>query len=255
MGYILYVDERLTPGTDSFNEAKKLAEQYIKTKSSLRIESFIAPAPSQTSVRKKAKPEELDSKLKKARVEFRGGVEISAEECKMYSDMVEILEGRKKPPKAEGLKEITNMQKKEFLLTAKAMSGFCQSKTEEHYLKVVRLTHDKDIRTGRVSSNPYKQKFKFVQDNVPDSSGGSWVTQGGPEGPCGIVQPSRFEAESMKDSKLIFWKYVARKAITNPQGFALPGRSCKDLDEDQYVYDWRSKEHSLGCDYIEFSPI
>jgi hypothetical protein len=47
MGDILYVDERPTPGTNSFDEAKKLAKQYIKTTSPLRIESFVAPERSQ----------------------------------------------------------------------------------------------------------------------------------------------------------------------------------------------------------------
>jgi len=172
----------------------------------------------QTAVRKKAKPEDLGSKLKQARDEFRGGLK-SAEGCKTNSEMVEVLEGRKKPPKEDAWKEITEMQKKDFLITTKAMSEFCRSRTEENYLKFVRLIHDEDTRTCRVSSNSYKQKFKFVQDFT--SGSGSWVTQGTPEGPCGIVQLSRFESERMKDSKFIFWKYIARKAITNPQGLFL----------------------------------
>jgi hypothetical protein len=81
--------------------------------------------------------------------------------------MIEVLEGRKKPPREEGWKEITEMQKKDFLLTIKAMSEFCQSRTEENYLKFVHLIHGKDTRTCPVSSNPYKQNFKFVQDLIP----------------------------------------------------------------------------------------
>lgn len=206
----------------------------------------------QTAVRKKAKPEDLDSKLKQGRDEFRGGVEISTEECKTNNEMVEVLEGHRKPPKEEGWKEVTEMQKKDFLPTIKAMSGFCQSRTEANYLKFVHLIHGKDTRTCRVSSNPYKQKFKFVQDF--NSGAGSWVIQGTPEGPCGIVQLSRFESERMKDSNFVSWKYIARKAITNPKGSIFPGMLCKDLDEGEYLYDGKSKERSPGCDYIEFSP-
>ena len=33
------------------------------------------------------------------------------------------------------------------------------------------------------------------------------------------------------------------------------GASCKGLDEAEYLYDWRSKEHSLSCDYIEFTVL
>ena len=205
----------------------------------------------QTAVRKKAKPEHLDSKLKQGRDEFRGGVDISTDECKTNNEMVEVLEGRKKTPKEKGWKEITEMQKEDFLLTIKALSEFCQARTEENYLKFVHLIYGKDTRTCRVSSNPYKQKFKFVQNF--NSGAGSWVTLGTPEGPCGIVQLSRFESERMKDSKFVSWKYIARKAITNPKGFTSPGMLCKDLDESEYLYDWASKEHSPGCDYIEFS--
>ncbi len=207
----------------------------------------------QTAVRKKTKPDDLNFKLNQAREEFRAGVKMSADECKMYKDMNDVFEGRKKAPKEEGLKEITEMQKKDLLKMTKSMMEFCKSKTEENFLNFVRLGHEKDTRTCKVSANTYKQAFRFVQDHL--SNAGAWVVQSTPEGPCGIVQLSRFEPERLKDSKLVFWKYLARKAITNPQGSFFPGASCKGLDEGEYVYDWRSKEHSLGCDYVEFTPL
>jgi hypothetical protein len=207
----------------------------------------------QTAVRKKAKPEDLNSKLNQARKEFRGGAKNSAEECKMFNELVDVLEGRKKPPKEEGFKEITDMQKKDLLKTSRGMVEFCKSRTEENFLNMVRLVHEKETRTCQVSSNAFKQSFRYVQDTLSDT--GAWVVQGTPEGPCGIVQLSRFEPDRLKDSKLIFWKYVARKAVTNPQGSFFPGASCKGFDEGEYVYDWKSKEHSLGCDYVEFSPL
>lgn len=207
----------------------------------------------QTAVRKKSKPEDLNSMLNQAREEFRSGAKMDAEECKMFKDLVDILEGRKKPPKEEDFKGITDLQKRDLLKTGKGMMDFCKSRTEENFLNIVRLGHEKDTRTCQMSANTFKQTFRFVQDNL--SGTGAWVVQGTPEGPCGIVQLSRFEPERLKDSKLVFWKYVARKAVTNPQGTFFPGASCKGLDEGEYIYDWRSKEHSLGCDYVEFSPL
>jgi len=207
----------------------------------------------QTAVRKNAKPEDLNSKLNQARKEFRGGAKITAEECKMFKDLVDIIEGRKKAPKEEGFRDITDMQKRDLLKTGKGMMDFCKSRTEENFLNIIRLGHEKDTRTCQVSANTFKQTFRFVQDNL--SGTGAWVVQGTPEGPCGIVQVSRFEPERLKDLKLVFWKYVARKAVTNPQGMFFPGASCKGFDESEYIYDWRSKEHSLGCDYVEFSPL
>lgn len=206
----------------------------------------------QTAVRKKAEPEELNSKLKQAREEFRAGVKYSADECKTFGQVLDVLEGRKRPPKEEGFRQLTEMEKKDAVESGRAFLAFCRLKTEESYLNIVRRGHAKDVRTCLVSSHSFKQSFQFVQDSI--SGTGSWVTRGGPVDACGIVELSRFEPERLKDFEFVFWKYIARKAVTNPQGFFAPGVSCKKLDEGEYVYDWRSKEHSLGCDYIEFSP-
>lgn len=145
------------------------------------------------------------------------------------------------------------MQKRDFLRTGKGKMDFCKSRTQENFLNIVRVAHEKDTRTCKVSANTFKQTFRLVQNNI--SGTGAWVVQGTPEGPCGIVELSRFEPERGKDSKLVFWKYVARKAVTNPQGTFFLGASCKGFDEGEYIFDWRSEEHSLGCDYVEFSPL
>lgn len=207
----------------------------------------------QTSVRKKARPEDLNSKLNEAREYFRKGEKISAEDCAMYKDLVDVLENRKKAPNEEGFKEFTDQQKKDYIKTGKGMLEICKSRTEKNFLNVVRLDHEKNSRTCQVSAKKFKQTFRFIQDNISDI--GAWVVQGTPEGPCGIVHLSRFEPDRMEDSKLVLWKYVARKAVTNPSGSFLPGASCKGFDEREYIYDWKSKEHYLGCDYIEFSPL
>jgi len=210
----------------------------------------------QTRVRKKAKAQDLKPRLDEARKTFSTSKELTPEMCKEQKDFVEVLHGRKKAPNKEQqnfLKNISDLEKKDILKIMSAITTACDSKTEENYLNVVRIGHDKDTRTCIVNSNTYKQSFRLVLDDI--SGARSWVVKGEPSGACGIVQLSRFEPESLKDSKLVFWKYVAKKAVTNRQGLLMPGMACKDLDEDEYVYDWRSKEHALGCDYIEFSPL
>ncbi len=210
----------------------------------------------QTRVRKKAKAEDLKSRLDEARKEFRTSKELTPEMCKQQKDFIEILQGRKKAPNKEQqdfVKNISDMEKKDVLKIMSAITTACDSRTEENYLNVVRVGYDKDARTCVVNSHAYKQSFRLVLDHV--SGARSWVAKGEPSGACGIVQLSRFEPERLKDSKFVFWKYVAKKSVTNRQGLFMPGMSCKDLDEDEYIYDWRSKEHALGCDYIEFSPL
>lgn len=205
----------------------------------------------QTRVRKKAKAQDLKSRLDEARKAFSTSKELTPEMCKEQKNSVEVLHGRKE--QQDFLKNISDLEKKDILQIMSAMTTACDSKTEENYLNVVRIGHDKDTRTCIVISHTYKQSFRLVLDRI--SGARSWVAKGEPSSPCGVVQLSRFEPESLKDSKLVYWKYVAKEALTNPQGLLMPGLSCKDLDEDEHVYDWRSKEHALGCDYIEFSTF
>ena len=207
----------------------------------------------QNAVRPKARSSELGRKLESARIEYRKGYSPAAAECKTTTEIVAVLEGRKAAPKPEAILSLTTAEKRDYLTSSKAMLELCAKNTEESYVNVVRVDHDKSTRTCKVSSNSYKQTFRLVQDSA--SSATSWVVQSNPEGPCGIVNLSRFEPERIAGSKSIFWRYIARKAITNPEASFGYGAQCKGLDESQYVYDWRSKEHSVSCDYIEFSPI
>lgn len=206
----------------------------------------------QTRVRKEAKAEDLKARLDEARKAFSTSNELTPESCKEQKDFVEVLQAPNKEQQ-DYLKNISDMEKKDVLKIMDAITTACNSKTEESYLNVVRVGFDKDTRTCVVSSNTYKQSFRLVLDHI--SGARSWVAKGDPSGACGIVQLSRFEPEKLKDSKLIFWKYIAKKAVTNRQGLFMPGMACKDLDEDEHIFDWRSKEHVLGCDYIKFSPL
>lgn len=47
MGYMLYINDNPEAPVYSLNEAKQSAAPHILNRASLRIESFVAPAPSQ----------------------------------------------------------------------------------------------------------------------------------------------------------------------------------------------------------------
>ncbi len=209
----------------------------------------------QVIVRRKATPGELDSVLNVAREIFRNGARSLGEECKSsktISDLVDLFDGRKKPPPGADFKEIGDMQKKDLLKDMKAKIEFCKSRTEENFLNIFRFSHEIDTRTCLVSSNTFSHSFRYVYDG---SEAHAWVAQASPEGPCGIVQLSRFESEQSEGSDFILWKYVAKRAVTNPQGSLSLGGSCKKLYMGEHVFDSRSKTSSLSCDYIEFSPL
>jgi hypothetical protein len=210
----------------------------------------------------KAKAEDLKKSLDDARKVFQTTSKdklLPPATCKKEQDFAEVLRGRKEAQNKEQRDFVENMsdkEKKYYLRINDAVTTACNSKTEESYLNVLRIGHEKDTHTCLVSSNTFKQSFSHVDDIINDAE--VWVAKGDPSsGPCGIVQLSRFEKdkEDLFGVKVNFWKYTAKKAITNKQGF-LPGRvACKDLDEDENIYDWRSKEYAVDCDYIEFSPF
>jgi hypothetical protein len=136
--------------------------------------------------------------------------------------------------------------------TFRALAGMCDHPTEENYLKITRADHDKNLLTCQVSSNPFAQEFVWVSDF---GNGGAWVVSSQPEGLCGVVQLSRFEKDQ-SDTSGLFWRYIARKAATNPSGTVLPRLSCSAVDQGEYVYDWKkTRSDHLQCEFVEFSPI
>lgn len=136
--------------------------------------------------------------------------------------------------------------------TFHALAGMDDHPTEENYLKITKADHEKNLRTCQVSSNPFTQEFVWISDF---GNGGAWVVSSQPEGPCGVVQLSRFEKDQ-SDKFGLFWRYIARKAATNPSGTVIPGLSCSAVDQGEYVYDWKeSRSGHMQSKFIEFSPI
>ena len=208
----------------------------------------------QTSVRPKARLMDLANTIDDARKSFSSEKPPSSDECSAVRQVLLVIEGKQTAPKPEVIAAMNEISRKDAAAAAGALVAYCTSHTEESFLKMIQINAEKDRRTCQVSSNSFHQTFTSTvgAQNPP-----TWVAQSNPEGECGIVQLSRFEAEVMQTDKgsFTFWRYIARKAITNPSGEAFPGAKCSGLDERSYIYDWRAKEHQLTCDYIEFSPL
>jgi len=209
----------------------------------------------QTMVRPKATFADLPSALERARNDFAKGPIFSAEDCKLNQTLTNILEGKEKPPKEDAMQKLSVIQRRDMLALTQGVLKVCSSRSEETYLDLVRFGQARDRRTCKVSSLSFTQTFRVAPESAPGPT--VWIAQSKPDGPCGIVQLSRFESERTKIGTTNFtnWRFIARKAITNPSGELFPGASCSRFDEQAYTYDWRSQEHQLTCDYIEFSPI
>ena len=124
------------------------------------------------------------------------------------------------------------------------MNGFCREPTEARLLDIARFEYQKETRTCIASSRlgVHTERFQRVGRST-------WVATDTLKGPCGVVNVGRFEKES--EVKFKHWRYYDKNVVTNPAGKVL-GFSCSELDQNEYLYDWRSKEWPLGCDYLEF---
>ncbi len=133
---------------------------------------------------------------------------------------------------------------------AKFVSGFrtvCRTKTQEAYVEHALTDFEKRRRTCLVYQNKFSQRFTRA------GTGDVWVVSAKPEGECGVVNVSRWTPEIASGIK--FWRYHARKVVTNKSATIGLGMTCGDLDEAEYLYDWRSTEKQVSCDYFKFSPI
>ncbi|WP_246786941.1 hypothetical protein [Rhizobium leguminosarum] len=225
----------------------------------------------QTAVRKKAKAADFEQKLDEARKKYPDALKefTDPEGCNIVGAWLDMATGQisidavlaRNPGIAtdaakfkEGMLRLQEdaITNPSVLDTFRALAGMCDHPTEENFLKITKADHDKDLRTCQVSSNPFAQEFVWVSDF---GNGGAWVVSSQPEGPCGVVQLSRFEKDQ-SDASGLFWRYIARKAATNPSGTVLPGLSCSALDQGEYVYDWKkTRSDHMQCEFVEFSPI
>lgn len=227
----------------------------------------------QVMIRKKLSPSQVEAKYQEA---VRGWPEALAKEyktapdrimdgkemkelCSMASAYVGLLRGSGNgaglPPEAvASVRTQSAIQKRDNEQQFGAILDSCASKNLDGMRRSTRLALERDARTCTVSTNRFQQTFRPVRNL--DGKLTSWTfADTTPQGECGVVQMSRFRpADPDGKTDTIFWQYVAKKAIANPDGsFFLA--SCKDLDESETLYDWRSKEIALQCDYIEYSPI
>lgn len=174
-------------------------------------------------------------------------INVDADDCAEYPELLEILEGKRPPPKENKLGSMTDVMKKDLISFFWAFVRICKNPSDENKLALISIMQERERRTCIVTASRWHESFKKLSDGI-------WVTSAVPQGVCGVVQLNRFEREM--SAGITFWKYIARKAITNPEAEweSGSGVKCKDVvDEDVYVYDWRSwQNHQRSCDYFEF---
>src|SRR5690606_6789108 len=164
----------------------------------------------QLAVRKKLTATDLAKHRKQFEDSLR--TEDLGKECTQMQEMFDVYDGKRAPPEPIEWKDPRDKQEAD--AAVKALKEACSTKDVSKLRELNERTLRQEMRTCRVSANNFEQTFRRVHDPVTKSF--AWVVDGEPEGPCGIVQLSRFEPRKWKT--FTNWNYIARKAITNPNG-------------------------------------
>lgn len=180
--------------------------------------------------------------------------------CTIAAGAMELMQGGSgaglTPEMKHAFQSFNAMQRRDMEQQFSALLETCRTKSLDGLRRFLRLALEKDARTCLVSTNRFEQTFRPVKDYEGKLI--SWtVADTLPQGDCGFVQMSRFVPDDNKPlgGRILLWKYIGKRATSNPEGKTLTGMSCREWDESETVYSWQSKEIALQCDYIEHSSI
>jgi len=165
--------------------------------------------------------------------------------CDGIQTLFEVITN-KSTPEAKSMPEAQYQASKKSI---ELMGQFCKSPTKANWAAIVENSINQDLHTCKVGSLPFSQTFKRTKDAKNNTV---WVVNSKASGPCAVVRLDRFQI-APDSGDMTFWQYISKKAITNPNGDAGLFK-CSELDEAEYLYDWKSRELFLGCNIIQFSP-
>jgi len=229
------------------NKLENNALQYDCTLNGEVLECEFA----QTSVKRNSNPSDrLKENATAPRVYF-GSKGPSRQECKGYEQLISALKNGDAPD-GMGQKEFEDdyawfatVNGQDFQAVASFFSDYCSPPPRQRILKVVRPRHSTKARTCSISTKRFSNRFK----KLPESD--IWVVIETPPGPCGVVQLDRFVPDK-SGTKISFWNYIARKAISNNSAKTWGDKKCTNIIESESKYDWRPRKLQLACDAISF---
>jgi hypothetical protein len=221
----------------------------------------------QTSVRRKYSDSEREKKRADLNsvmlTEEREGK--TQERCRTMEEMNRNIDELLKPqnkltPLQARSYQLGGTGREQFKSYYSEWSQYCKRQNTTTRANLINKFLDVDFNTCTISSNSWNEVFM----RAPGPLGGNfneapiWIRKSqGPEGACGVIQANRWEADTKAYDypKFKFWNYAAKKLISNPSGKGLFGFECKNLDEAEYVYDWKKQPIPFSCQYLEFSPF
>lgn len=147
--------------------------------------------------------------------------------------------------KIAGVPDVAPRLKTFFTGWVQRFNAMCDKPTIEGMREYLWYGLQKETRTCRIWSNPWKETFT-------KQLGDKWVSNRGPSGICGVVNVSTLESKPIDPKKpspiLRLWTYETQKVVTNK---AVGGPFC-ELDETRVRYSWDAKDFDRTCEFIEF---
>jgi hypothetical protein len=123
-----------------------------------------------------------------------------------------------------------------------AIGDACANPNATTVRHVFEITTDKKIKTCEVINEFSQAQFKWNESTQ------SWMTQEGPNGPCGRVTIGNLERDKSNNSG--FWLYTEKHITTNPKGEIPMLGACSKFPDLTLRYTWRATENFKGCTYI-----
>ena len=115
--------------------------------------------------------------------------------------------------------------------------------TKDQCIKMATAYSEERENTCNVITNTYSQTFAKANSTDKDI----FTVETSANGPCGVINVSRFERDYND-----YWNYISQKVVTNPSGQSVLG-DCSELDEDTYEYSWKPEDGVVkNCKFIKF---
>ena len=180
------------------------------------------------------------------------GKRADAKECDNYAVLETALRGGPWPPTAkkgeiEKFAAKSPTEKKDALDAVSSLRKVrCEPPNRANYVAMIRLNHDRKMRTCIISVNETTQAFQRSSANV-------WTHSSSPNGACGVSTVATFERE-VPFGNYVIWNYRTRKVVTNKKETDF-GFRCSSIDESEKVFQWASQGFFRACDYVVWGVL
>ena len=205
-----------------------------------------------------ATPAEIEAQIAARGEAVAKGQGLNKEQCASIAAVAngvrtgKVPEGMDKDTFARKFTSKEEAEKRDMLEDFDGLLKVCGNPTRESHENSVRVEEAQKARTCRLFTLDFDETF------TRGSTSNVWTSTSTPAGPCGTITIGVLERDA-KRTMASFWRYKVRRLVTNKTGAiemfgGKPPLLCKDLDEQEYIYEWAGDVTYRGCVYIKYGP-